>query len=105
MDSNPIQQTINSEATGIAVLQRDISYIRAAQDKQSQQLDSLQNKIDSSYTSHETMALKIKEATQPLVSDIDNMRSKIGQHDKIIATIGFTIVTTIIYAFMRLIIK
>lgn len=94
-------QENHSSETVVALLQRDVSYIRAAQDKQSDQLSKLGEKLDNAHIPFDSL----KDRIVILENDITTFRSKHAWYDKIFGFIGVTVASTIIYAFMRLIIK
>lgn len=88
------EQEVHSTETVIALLQRDVSYIRSAQDQQSLQLTNLDKKIDSTYVSHEYFDLKYGA-----------IKDQLTWHNRIFGFIGVTIGSTLLYAFLNLVIK
>lgn len=92
MDKN--DSTPHSTETIIALLQRDVSYIRSAQDQQSQAISNLDQKIDSTYVTHEYFDLKSKSFSDQL-----------SWHNRIFGFIAVTIGSALLYAFLNLILK
>ena len=89
-----ISKTKQSSETSIALLQRDVAYIRASQDKQSALIDGLSTKIDYKYAPREYVDLRLKE-----------IQDRMGWYDKIIGFITLAIGSSILYALLNLVVK